>query len=249
MQYMLEWERNQPRRRYTHMRLVQVDESLRFFWSDLMKTKTMLIHLFVSFVVLSACAPVASAEPVAPTAMLTTTKKLTATSTATEEPKSLGYPLSTRTGIADVDDVLAAVESGDAQAQRDLIRFTTVGCTKADGLGGPPKCREGEAEGTLVNVLPFLGPEGNFMHESDLSGFQPMDVLGIYAVYSVSDSAYSEDTYPAGEYAAMFTTEIDQIFIVYQIQEGIVRMDTVFSPSSRDTVIQRDATEFILAPQ
>ena len=65
-------------------------------------------------------------------------------------------------------------------------------------------------------------------------------------MYSVSDSAYSEEASPAGEYAAMFTTEIDQIFIVYQIREGIVRIDTMFSPTSRDAVIQLDASEMIL---
>ena len=225
-----------------------------------MKTKTMLIHLLVSFVVLSACAPVASAEPVVPTATSTATKKLTATQiatkeptatpTATEEPKSPEYyPLSTRTGNADVDEVLAAVESGDPQALRDLIHFTKVGCTNVDGLGGPPKCQAGEAEGTLVNVLPFLGPESSFMHEADIANFQPMEALGIYAVYSVSDSAYSEKAYPAGEYAVVVTTIVDQIFQIYQIREGIVRVDTVFSPSSRDEVIQRDAAELILAPQ
>ncbi len=219
-----------------------------------MNTKTM-ICLLVYFIVLSACAPVASAEPVTPTAAPTATEKPnsiapTVTSTVTEEPKSPEYhPLSTRTGIADVDAVLAAVESDDAQSLRDLIRFTTVGCTKAEGMGGPPKCREGEAEGTLVNVLPFLGPEGSFIYESDLPNFLPMQVLGIYAVYSVSDSAYSEEAYPAGEYAVMFTTEEDQIFVVYQIREGIVRIDTVFSPSTRDAVIQRDASELVLAPK
>ena len=224
-----------------------------------MKAKTMLIHLLVSFVVLSACAPVASAEPVAPTVMPSATEKPkdtgysvapTVTLTVTEEPKNPEYyPLSTRTGIADVDKVLVAVESGDAQALRDLIRFTKVGCTNADGLGGPPKCREGEAEGTLINVLPFLGPEGSFMHESDIANFHPMEVLGIYAVYAVSDSAYSEEAYPAGAYAVVLTTKVDQIFQIYQIREGIVRVDTVFSPSSRDEVIQRDAAELILAPQ
>jgi len=148
-----------------------------------------------------------------------------------------------------VDDVIAAVESGDVQALRDLVRFTLVGCTKADGMGGPPKCGDGEAEGTLVNVLPLLGPEGSFVHESDLSTFAPMKALGIYAVYSISKSAYAEDAYPAGEYAVMFTTEQDQIFIVYQIREGIVRTDTVFSASSRDMIIQRDALKLLLAPK
>lgn len=220
-----------------------------------MNTKTLLLNLLVCLVVLSACAPAVSAEPVAPTAtekpnVPMTSVPPTATSIATEEPRLPEYyPLSTRTGIAGVDEVLTAVESGDAQSLRDLIRFTTVGCTNAEGMGGPPKCREGEAEGALVNVLPFLGPEGSFIYESDLPNFLPMQVLGIYAVYSVSGSAYSEEAYPAGEYAVMFTTEEDQVFIVYQIREGIVRIDTVFSPSTRDTVFQRDASELVLAPK
>lgn len=224
-----------------------------------MNTKSILIYLLAPLVLLSACAPAVTAEPAASTSMPTVTEKPnipatsvppTATSIATEEltvPEA--YPLSTRTGIADVDEVLAAVESGDAQALRDLVRFTEVGCTKAEGMGGPPKCREGEAEGTLVNVLPFLGPEGRFMYESDLSNFLPMQALEIYAVYSVSDSAFSEEAFPAGEYAAIFITEIDEIFIVYQIRKGIVRVDTVFSPSSLGTVIKRDALELILAPK
>jgi hypothetical protein len=159
------------------------------------------------------------------------------------------YPLSTRTGIADIDAVLAAVESGDPQQLRDLVRFTTVECTNAEGLGGPPKCREGEAEGTLVNVLPFLGPEGHFLYESEISKFPGVNVLGLYAVYAVSDSAYSEEAYPAGEYAAMFTTEDDQTAIVLQIREGVVRIDYLYSPTSWGEVIQRDASELILAPK
>ena len=224
-----------------------------------MKIKTLWLNFLVCLVVLSACAPAATAEPAVSTSVPTATEKpnvpatsipSTATSIVTEEPTvPESYPLSTRTNIADVDAVLAAVESGDAQSLRDQVRFTKVGCTKADGMGGPPKCREGEAEGTLVNVLPFLGPEGSFIYESDLSNFIPMPVLGIYAVYSVSDSAYAEEAFPAGEYAVMFTTAEDQIFVVYQIREGIVRIDTVFSSSTRDTVIQRDASGLILAPQ
>ena len=224
-----------------------------------MNIKSLLLHLLVCLFVLSACAPVATAEPVIPTSVPIATEKPnapatsvppTATSTVTEEPKSSDYyPLSTRTGIADVDDVIAAVESGDVQVLRDLVRFTTVGCTKAEGMGGPPKCQAGEAEGTPVNVFPFLGPEGSFMREADISNFLPIDMIGLFAVYSVSASAYSEEAYPAGEYAAVFTTIENQIFIVFQIREGIVRMDTVFSPSSRDTVIQRDASELILAPK
>ena len=224
-----------------------------------MNIKTLLLNLLVCLVVLSACAPAAIAEPAATASVPTATEKpnvpatfipSTATSTTTEEPKSPGsYPLSTRTGIADVDEVLAAVESGDAQALRDLVRFTAVRCTTADGLGGLPKCRESEADGMLVTGLPLIGPEGSFMRESDLANLTFMEVIGVYAVYSVSESAYAEEAYPAGEYTVMVTTGVDPIYVAYQIREGIVRIDTVFSQSSRDAVIQRDASELILAPK
>lgn len=219
-----------------------------------MNTK-MMICLLMSFIILSACAPAQGTETIVPTAVPTATEKPasiapTAALTVTEEPKSADYhPLSIRTGIADVDAVLAAVESGDAQALRDLVRFTTIGCVKTDGMGGPPKCQDGEAEGTLVHVLPFMGIEGSFVYESDLPNLLFSDVLGIYAVYAVSESAYSEEAYPAGKYAVMFATETDQVFIVYQIREGIVRIDTVFSPSSRDAMLQRDASDLILIPK
>ncbi|HNN13410.1 MAG TPA: hypothetical protein PKL78_07625 [Anaerolineales bacterium] len=219
-----------------------------------MNVKKML-GLLVSLFVLSACAPAAGTQPVIFTVPPPATERPgssapAATLPANEAPESPDYyPLSTRTGIADVDAVLAAVESGNAQTLRDLVRFTTVGCTNAEGMGGPPKCGEGEAEGTLVTGLPLIGPEGSFMRESDLANLTFMEALGIYAVYSVSDSAYSEEAYPAGEYTVMFVTGVDQIYVAYQVRAGIVRMDTLFSTSSRDTVIQRDASELILAPK
>lgn len=224
-----------------------------------MNIKTLSLPMLVCLLILSACAPAASAEPALPTAVSAATEKPNApvpsaapaeVPTATSEPKNPEYyPLSTRTGIADVDEVIAAVESGDVQSLRGLIRLTEIGCTTADGMGGPPKCAAGEAEGTLVHVLPLLGPEGSFMREAELSNFLPIEMTGIFAVYSVSASAYSEQAYPAGEYAAMFTTIEDQIFVVFHIRQGIVRMDTVFSPTSRDMVMERDSSELILAPK
>jgi len=158
------------------------------------------------------------------------------------------HSLSTRTGIEDVDAVLEAVESGDPQQLRDLIRFTPVACTKADGLGGPPKCLDDEAEGTIVDVLPFLGSEGHFLRKTDVSDFSGVSVISLYAVYKVADSAYSEEAYPAGEYAVMFKGGENQADIVMQVRGGIVRMDYLYPPTSLDDAIQRDASELILAP-
>ena len=218
-----------------------------------MKVKAYLICLLLFSLVLSACASPAlepADTPPAETQIETVQPVIpTLTEPAPPQPSEPGYhPLSTRTGIADVDAILAAVESGEPQQLRDLIRFTTVGCTNAEGLGGPPKCQDGEAEGTLVEVLPFLGSEGHFLWAADVSNFPGVDVTGLYAVYKVSDSAYSEEAYPVGEYAVMFVGDENQPGIVIQIRDGIVRIDYLYSPAYLDETIQRDALELILAP-
>jgi hypothetical protein len=204
-----------------------------------MRTKILAVCSLFLAISLSACASLAdSAVDAAPS-------PLSGESVVGTEEAGF-YPLSTRTGIADVDAVLAAVESGDPQQLRDLIRFTTVGCTKAEGLGGPPKCQDGEAEGTPVEVLPFLGSEGHFLRAADVSNFPGVNVTGLYAVYKVSDSAYSEEAYPVGEYAVMFVGDENQPGIVIQIRDGIVRIDYLYSSAYLDETLQRDAAELIL---
>lgn len=225
-----------------------------------MNTKTLLVRFLMPFIFLGACAlgvpestesvpDISAVEPNTSTESVALTATFSVP-TSTAEARGPGYhPLSTRTAIPDVDAVLAAVESGDPQALRNLVRFTTVACTKAEGLGGPPKCRENEAEGTLVQVLPILGPEGHHMNEAELAGFPGLSVLGLYAVYRVSDTAYSEEAYPAGEYAVMFRAEENKPHVVVQIRGGIVRLDFIHPPTSLDEIIQRDASELVIAPE
>ena len=138
------------------------------------------VTAFLLFVLLlSACA-----SPATPTAEVASIPSEVESGVSKNEAGL--YPLSTRTGIADIDAVIAAVESGDPQQVRDLFQFISVACTNADGLGGPPKCREGEAEETLVDVLPFLGSEGSFLHKENISNFPGVNVVGVYAAYKVS---------------------------------------------------------------
>jgi hypothetical protein len=100
-----------------------------------------------------------------------------------------------------------------------------------------------------VEVLPFLGSEGSFLRASDVSNFPGVDVTGLYAVYKVSDAAYSEEAYPVGEYAVMFVGDGNQPGIVIQIRDGVVRIDYLYSSAYLDETIQRDASELILAPK
>ena len=115
-------------------------------------------------------------------------------------------------------------------------------------LGGPPKCREGESEGALVEVLPFLGPEGHFLRRDELNEWQGIDVAGLYAVYRVSDEAFSDKDYPAGEYGIAFRSIDPETIITLQAEYGsILRIDSNFGTPA-ELNFERDAQEIILTP-
>lgn len=156
-----------------------------------------------------------------------------------------------QTGIPEIDRIIAAVTGGDAGELRSLVRFTTAPCTTADGLGGPPKCQDGEAEGTPVEVLPFIGSEGNFIRKENIEDWPGVNAADVYAVYRVSDNALNEDYYPAGEYLIVFMPDKNGDTTALRIADGgIVRVDTLYGefPDSLKTILERDTSEVILPP-
>ena len=162
------------------------------------------------------------------------------------------YPLDTRTGIPAVDNVLAAVESGDPEELYPLINFTTAPCTTADGLGGPPQCRDGEPEGTQLEVLPFIESHGGFYRRNEMDNRLVIDVSALYAVYRVSEMALNEPYYPPGEYIVFFVPRRNKPALDLRIADGgIVRVNYHFdmSPESLQRLIVRDTSEVILAPK
>jgi hypothetical protein len=185
---------------------------------------------------LFACSPITTAAQV---------PQPTAQPTAAET----DHPLMTRTSIEEIDRVLDAI--GDIQKLRSLVQLTATRCTKRDGLGGPPKCLPGEEEGTAVDVLPFLGPEGYFLRNTEINDWQGFDASGIYAIYEVSSVAYSDENYPAGKVAILLVGKENQPAIALQVRDGrIVRVDNIFENSlaSLDSILQHDAAKLILAP-
>lgn len=161
------------------------------------------------------------------------------------------HPLSARTGIEEVDSVLDALASGDARELRSLIQFTNAKCTRAEGLGGPPKCLAGETEGTPVEVLPFLGSEGSFLRKDEIDNWQGVDISGVYALYEVSPDVIVEEYYPAGEYALMLVGKESQSPVVLRLSAGrLVRVDYPAGDSSESlkAVLQREAGTLILPP-
>lgn len=161
------------------------------------------------------------------------------------------YPLTTRTGIEAIDDILDAAANGDMASLQPLIQFTEAKCTLADGLGGPPKCNAGEAEGTRIEVLPFLGGEGSYLRSTEIENWQGIEVSGVYAIFEVSTDLVAEEYFPAGEYAIVFANDQNKPGTVLRIADGkIVRIDSIFDVSTEalNALLQREASKIILAP-
>jgi hypothetical protein len=158
-----------------------------------------------------------------------------------------GYALDTRTGIEEIDQVLVALEGGDLTA---LIRYTSAPCTNIEGLGGPPKCREGEAVGTVSDVLPFMSSEGYYIRKDEIDQWPGVDADRLYAIYRVSDNAREEDYFPQGTYAIIIRRSNGSAVSLRIMEGGIVRIDDIFelTQASLDALIKRDAAEVILAP-
>jgi len=206
-----------------------------------MDIKGLVVWLSLCAISLSACT-----SPETPTTEVIPSPSPTISAVGKDETNT--YPLSSRTGIAEVDVVLAAIESEDPGQLRGLFGFTKTTCTTAEGLGGPPKCRDGEADHTPLEVLPFLGSEGSFLRNDEIDGFTGFDVSSIHAVFMVSDGAYSDENYPAGKYGVLLLTDDTSEGIVLQVTEGkIIRLDTLFDITADVllTYLQKNASEIL----
>ena len=152
------------------------------------------------------------------------------------------------TGIAEIDSIIDTVLAGNPEDQLQLLRFSSLACTHADGLGGPPKCQEDEEEGTIVEVLPILGPEGHHLRRSEMENWSGISATDVYAVYRVSPQVYSDADYPAGEYAIVFLGEEEYFNVTAQVTDGkIVRLDYIVGALS-EIDLEQVATEILLAP-
>ena len=123
--------------------------------------------------------------------------------------------------MTDVDHIIDVVLANDVEARRKLIAYITTPCTTAQGMGGPPKCAPGEANGTQVEVFPFLGEEGEHLRPQAIDRILQFTVEGLYGVYRVPDSAFRAEYWPAGRYGLIF------------VATGLQRQATVFADDGR----------------
>ena len=201
-----------------------------------MKQKILIAILTLLMLIFTACSPAKTPLP------------------ATLPPKQPAsqiqyHPLDTLTNIPELDVVIKAVASDDPQQLRDLFQYAMIPCMTVNALGGPPACRGGEAEGTLVEVLPSRGPEGSFLHKDEAKNFPALNALGLYAIYGVPKLAQSDPHYPAGEYGIVYWTDEDRPEIDLQVTDGkIVRIDYIFGFPESNELLPAGVTDFVLTP-
>ncbi|HSB66730.1 MAG TPA: hypothetical protein VLD65_09130 [Anaerolineales bacterium] len=151
------------------------------------------------------------------------------------------------TTVPHLDQITSAVSSGSKEDLLSLFKFSSLPCTKAEGMGGPPKCLADEAEGTLVEVLPILGPEGHHIRRSEMSSWPGIGDAQLYAAYRNSKSTYSDEFFPAGDYGIAFVMPDKVDGVVFQVtEEGIVRLDYQML-STIDEIIKN--SEVIVGPK
>lgn len=111
-----------------------------------------------------------------------------------------------RTGLADVDAIVDAVLSGDAEELASRLALQQRACTWSRGSSGdPPQCPEGSVEGTAVTVFPVASGEFGWSPEPRASlvsnwllGDGP---LQLYAAATAEGTSRFE-----GEYILFFST-------------------------------------------
>lgn len=160
-------------------------------------------------------------------------------------------PLETDDAAAGLRPVARSILSGVIDERLRLIQFLSTGCTFADGLGGPPKCQEGQEEGTLVEVFPVGGSEGSFATRETIDQTLEFTVIDLYAVYAVPDDAYREDFWPAGDYALVFNrtqNEIPMPLTVLVNDGKIVRLQFHFGTPVEDLLAGVPVSQIIIPP-
>ncbi len=134
---------------------------------------------------------------------------------------------------------------------QDYIQFLTTPCTTADGLGGPPKCETGMANGTPVEVFPLSGPEGHFSTPEMIDKTLEFWIKRLYAVYKVSPDAYQEPYWPAGEYGLLFERDQNDIpfpVTVFVENGKIVRIAYHFGITAEEQLQSIPIEQVIIPP-
>ena len=218
--------------------------------------------LFAAFIPASlALAACGHDDDAIPTAVTTKTTTATAVTERTPSPTAAATVSATpaasarRTGNVAVDSVLAAIEARDAAKLAALSAFVDAGCTTAQGLGGPPKCKSGQAEGTVVRVFPIAGCEGGYIEPTQLQTTLTQEISSqnprVFAVTVARQSANPEPYFPLGDFSVFLEVKgatAHGVMLSLNQSGQIVNVWTGCAGSAAQVYDSRKADPVLLAP-
>jgi hypothetical protein len=156
---------------------------------------------------------------------------------------------SRRSGITEVDAVITAVLEGDGDALRERVRYITIACATVEGLGGPPPCRAGEAEGTRVDVFPALGPSLTYTRAEEIDPLLARLLGGdLYAVYEMRPGAYEAASLPAATHGVLFSGSNPALPVTIGVEQGSVVFVIYHMGQTGAEILARDAASILVAP-
>jgi hypothetical protein len=159
------------------------------------------------------------------------------------------------TGIPYVDAVIEAGLSGDPQALKALFVLRSVPCTTEKWLLRQPLCPQGERDGTPVQTMPMLSADLGHLTLDEINSWRGIGEVQLYAVYRTGSYTYSDEFFPAGEFAVAFVPEGSAFAFILQVtRDGIVRIDycgvhlDICPGSTMGEILQGHESDFILGP-
>jgi hypothetical protein len=119
-------------------------------------------------------------------------------------PSPDGYPLSRSTGVKDIDDILAAIASGNISRLQPLFSETLSPCVvDPQSIANPPRCPAGVPAGTAMPIFRASSCDSvwpDYLLTALAAWFGRPHL--VYAVYNQPPVAYS--WLPAAQYAVVF---------------------------------------------
>lgn len=153
-----------------------------------------------------------TASETAPTSTPTVAPEPAPSDTAEPEPTELQVSHDPRnaTNNPQVNATINLLLDRDIEALAEKIQLLEVPCTTADGLGGPPKCPPGFAEGTVLTVFPvscgegsYIGPEPERVAAAIINYPEPF----LFSVILLEPHEDIEWYFPNGAYSVILTFE------------------------------------------
>ncbi len=148
-----------------------------------------------------------------------------------------------------VNDIIEAVAAADAAAIEAMLVYTSLECTTTvEGLGGPPQCAAGEADGDEVDVLLVAQCEGSYARPGELNTFPLTENISFYAAYRATDAFY-----PPSDYVVVFSRTQPNIEGEMGIEfvatdEGIVGINYGCGQTAPELVEFQQLTDAIIDP-